>query len=72
MCIRDSINSGKNIYVWFFYLLVEFIILLIEMVIYLTTCRLKSNNRILIPTYTVLANISSFLLSFLVWLIPWM
>lgn len=66
------INSGKNIYVWFFYLLVEFIILLIEMVIYLTTCRLKSNNRILIPTYTVLANISSFLLSFLVWLIPWM
>lgn len=66
------INSGKNIYVWFFYLLVEFIILLIEMVIYLATCRLKSNNRILIPTYTVLANISSFLLSFLVWLIPWM
>ena len=30
------------------------------------------NNRILIPIYAVLANIASFLVSFLVWLIPWM
>lgn len=66
------INSGKNIYVWFFYLLQEFIVLLIEMAIYLVTCKLKSNNRILIPIYAVLANIASFLVSFLVWLIPWM
>ena len=66
------INSGENIYVWFFYLLQEFIVLLIEMAIYLVTCKLKSNNRILIPIYAVLANIASFFVSFLVWLIPWM
>ena len=66
------INQGKSIFLWIYYALVEIAITLIEGIIYQRHCKIKSNHQALILLYTFLANLGSFAISFLIWLIPWM
>lgn len=66
------INQGKNIFLWIYYILIEVAITLIESIIYKRYCKIKLKHHLLVILYAFLANLVSFEISFLIWLIPWM
>jgi len=47
-------------------------ITLIESIIYKRYCKIKLKHHLLVILYAFLANLVSFEISFLIWLIPWM